>query len=131
MKTMLWENCYPSNWKGKIVDEAIAHPAKFSSKLIRKIYEHMLEEGWLKPGDVVIDPFGGVALGAMDAMRLGFVTLHEHRAMLVHHKGTQMTLDGGQLEIKTESKSFFRRLAEKKGSPRIDWETVWCMEKPK
>jgi hypothetical protein len=61
---------------------------------------------------------------------VGFVTLHEHRAMLVHHKGTQGTLDGGQVELKTESKSFFRRLAEKNGSPRIDYETVWCMEKP-
>jgi len=61
---------------------------------------------------------------------VGFETLHEHRAMLVHHKGTQGLLEGGSKEIKTESKSFFRRLAEKKGSPRIDWEVVWCMEKP-
>jgi hypothetical protein len=61
---------------------------------------------------------------------VGFVTLHEHHAMLVHHKGTQHLLEGGTVEKKTESKSFFRRLAEKKGSPRIDWETVFCMEKP-
>lgn len=61
---------------------------------------------------------------------VGFVTVHEHRAMLVHHKGRQGKLDGGHVEIKTESKSFFRRLAEKKGSPRIDWEVVWCMVKP-
>jgi hypothetical protein len=61
---------------------------------------------------------------------VGFETLHEHRAMLVHHKGRQGMLDGGVHEIKTESKSFFRRLAEKKGSPRIDWEVVWCMRKP-
>ncbi len=61
---------------------------------------------------------------------VGFETLHEHRAMLVHHKGTQGMLEGGTKEIKTESKSFFRRLAEKKGSPRIDWEVVWCMQKP-
>lgn len=62
---------------------------------------------------------------------VGFVTVHEHHAMLVHHKGTQHTLDGGTVEHKTESKSFFRRLAEKNGSPRIDWETIYCMEKPK
>jgi len=61
---------------------------------------------------------------------VGFVTLHEHHAMLVHHRGTQHTLDGGEVTYKTESKSFFRRLAEKKGSPRIDWETIYCMEKP-
>ena len=66
-----WKGCYPSNWKGVIVPEAISHPAKFSSRLIRKIYEHMAGEGWLHGGDTVIDPFGGVALGAFDAMRLG------------------------------------------------------------
>jgi hypothetical protein len=66
-----WQNCYPSNWKGVIVPEAMAHPAKYSSKLIRRIYEHMFEMGWLKAGDRVVDPFGGVALGALDAMRLG------------------------------------------------------------
>lgn len=66
-----WTGCYPSNWKGLIVPEAMAHPAKFSNKLIRRIYEHMLAEGWVKPGDRVLDPFGGVALGALDAMRLG------------------------------------------------------------
>lgn len=66
-----WKGCYPSAWKGKIVPEAITHPAKFSSKLIRRIYDHMVAEGWLKASDMVIDPFGGVALGALDAMRLG------------------------------------------------------------
>lgn len=66
-----WLNCYPSNWKGTIVTEAMAHPAKYSSKLIRRIYEHLFDMGWVKPGDQVLDPFGGVALGALDAMRLG------------------------------------------------------------
>jgi hypothetical protein len=66
-----WHNCYPSNWKGKIVSDAFQHPAKFSSKLIRAIYEHITAEGWVKPGDMVIDPFGGIALGALDAMSFG------------------------------------------------------------
>lgn len=66
-----WKGCYPSQWKGMIVPDAMAHPAKFSSKLIRRIYTHMKEEGWVKEGDTVIDPFGGIALGALDAMRLG------------------------------------------------------------
>ena len=66
-----WKGCYPSSWKGTIIPEAISHPAKFSSRLIRRIYEHMQGEGWVKAGDTVLDPFGGVALGALDAMRLG------------------------------------------------------------
>jgi hypothetical protein len=66
-----WTGCYPSNWKGVIVEEAMSHPAKYSSKLIRRIYKHLMDEGWVEAGDRVIDPFGGVALGAFDAMRLG------------------------------------------------------------
>lgn len=66
-----WHNLYGESWKGLITDEAFAHPAKFSRALIRKIYTHLLEDGLLKPGDTVLDPFGGVALGGHDAMRLG------------------------------------------------------------
>ena len=42
--------------------------AKFSRALIRRIYEHAFAEGWLAPGMTVLDPFAGVALGALDAM---------------------------------------------------------------
>ena len=345
-----WTGCYPSNWKGVIVPDAMAHPAKFSSKLIRRIYEHLFLNNWVEAGDSIVDPFGGVALGAFNALEMGlhwtgvelepkfvelgehnishwnlkykamphwsgqaqllqgdsrrlldvvngadaavssppfrqsdggtpepkpggeiddalyarhaagngsaegygasdgqlanmkegdfdgvvssppfeqngsnsghtgernfkytgkynytgnrcsvdrytlpnsdgqlgettgddfwmaarqiveqvymalkpgghavwvckdfvrnkervpfsdqwrqlceavgFVTLHEHHAMLVRSKGTSMTLDGETVKHETSSKSFFRRLAENKGSPKIDWEVVWCMEKP-
>jgi len=77
-----WKRCYPSRWKGVITDESMAHPAKFSSKLIQKIYDHLDEEGWCKPGDKVLDPFGGVALGALYAMRKGMtwvgIELEQH-----------------------------------------------------
>lgn len=43
-------------------------PAKFSRALILRIYEHAFAEGWLAPGMTILDPFGGVALGALDAM---------------------------------------------------------------
>lgn len=54
-----------------IVPEAMGHPAKFSSRLIARIYDHILSEGWFERGDRIIDPFGGVALGALDALRNG------------------------------------------------------------
>ena len=60
----------------------------------------------------------------------GFTTLHEHHALLTEARGAQHTLAGGTDELTTERKSFFRRLAEKKGSPRVDWETVYCMVRP-
>ncbi len=61
---------------------------------------------------------------------VGFTTLHEHHAMLVKHMGTQIDLMGNANSRTVERKSFFRRLAEKKGSPRIDYEVVLCMVKP-
>lgn len=66
--TSEWSGCYDSGWQGEITPESFSHPAKFSRALIRRIYEHAFEQGWLKAGDVVADPFGGVALGALDAM---------------------------------------------------------------
>lgn len=62
-----WENCYDDGWIGICQKESIVHPAKFSRGLIRRIYQHAMEEGWLKSNDVVCDCFGGVALGALDA----------------------------------------------------------------
>jgi hypothetical protein len=67
----VWHGLYGESWKGLIHDDAFAHPAKFSRALVRKIYDHVIAEGWAKPGDRVIDPFGGVALGGFDAMRHG------------------------------------------------------------
>ncbi|KKT71808.1 MAG: hypothetical protein UW68_C0055G0001, partial [Candidatus Collierbacteria bacterium GW2011_GWB1_44_6] len=43
--------------------------------------------------------------------------------------GEQETIWDGTKELKTERKSFFRKLCEKKGSPRIDWEDVICLIK--
>lgn len=66
-----WEGCYREGWQDIIVDEAFCHPAKFARALIRRIYEHAKNNGWIKPGDYVLDPFGGVALGVLDAMGYG------------------------------------------------------------
>lgn len=60
---------------------------------------------------------------------VGFVTETEVHAMLVHEE-TKSHLFDGEVVKRRERKSFFRRLAEKKGSPRIDWETVYFMRKP-
>ena len=53
----------------------------------------------------------------------GFVVLRRARAMLVNREA-QPDLFGGVAERVTERKSFFRRLNERKGAPRIDWEEV-------
>lgn len=67
-KIINWHGCYDDNWKGEITPEAFSHPAKFSRALIKRIYGHMLDRGWIRGGEWVVDPFGGVALGGLDAM---------------------------------------------------------------
>jgi tRNA1(Val) A37 N6-methylase TrmN6 len=58
---------------------------------------------------------------------VGFQTVCEHHAMLVK----ETTENGlfGEITEKKEKKSFFRRLAEKKGSPEINYEVVLCTQK--
>ena len=57
----------------------------------------------------------------------GFETVEEIHASLVSEEVRPGLF--GDTTHRRERKSFFRRLAESKGSPRIDWETVWVMRK--
>jgi hypothetical protein len=58
----------------------------------------------------------------------GFELVKEVHAMLVAEERVSHLWDGERV-TKRERKSFFRRLAESKGSPRIDFETVLFMVK--
>ena len=66
-----WKRCYGQPWRGVVVEEALAHPAKFSRKLIGKVCLHALKQGWIDAGDWVLDPFAGVALGAYHLLPRG------------------------------------------------------------
>jgi len=73
LETLTWDaaSCYGDSWKGLVVPAAFAHPAKFARGLVRRIYQHALQQGWLAKGGTVLDCFGGVALGALDAQANG------------------------------------------------------------
>lgn len=66
-----WAGLYGEGWGEDIVPEAFSHPAKYSRALIRHIYQYLIDNGMLKRGDRVLDCFGGVALGALDAQLQG------------------------------------------------------------
>ena len=66
-----WHGCYDDSWKGFIVEEAFAHPAKFSRGLIARILKHMLAEGMIHRGGTVVDPFGGIGTGGIVAASHG------------------------------------------------------------
>jgi hypothetical protein len=55
---------------------------------------------------------------------VGFETLEWIRAWLIEDRGAQWDLFGELHEREVHRKSFFRRLAERKGSPSIDYEVV-------
>ena len=61
---------------------------------------------------------------------VGFEPVERIAAMLVDDHGDQLDIFGGATARRKERKSFFRRLAEAKGSPRIDHEDVIIMRKP-
>ena len=82
-------------------------------------------KGFIRDGKLVDFPAQWRAL----CEAAGFVTLHEHHALLTTDHGTQLAHDGNHKHKRTERKSFFCRLAEKKGAPPIDYETIYCMQK--
>ena len=67
-----WNGCYDESWKSVATEESTVHPAKFARGLIRRIYQHLRDHYQLPPGSIVVDPFGGVANGALDAMEMGY-----------------------------------------------------------
>ena len=74
---------------------------------------------YVKHGEIV--PLCATTARLMEAS--GFVLVERIRAMLVKEERA-LNLDGTVETTKTERKGFFRRLAEKKGAPAINWEEV-------
>lgn len=70
-----WHKCYAGGWKAgqTLTQESFAHPAKMSHNLAKRIYEHVITEGWITPGAAgrVIDPFGGIGGTAFHALLNG------------------------------------------------------------
>ena len=54
MKQTTWQNCYNDSWKGRISDGSFAHPAKAAPGLIKRIFDHAFENGYLEKGSVVV-----------------------------------------------------------------------------
>ena len=72
-----WHGCYDGN-QGKQKDlftpESIAHPAKMSITLIERILDHGQDRGYWSPGDLLIDPFGGICTTGLVAAYRGYPT---------------------------------------------------------
>lgn len=115
-----WNNCYDLTWKNLITPASFSHPAKFSRGLIFRIIEHALEDGLIQPGGIILDPFGGVALGALPSLMNGlswvgmeleekFCSLGRENIALWNSKFSSMPKWTGQAQI---IQGDSRRLAE-------------------
>lgn len=76
-----WHGCYDTSLKGLIVPDAFAHPAKMARGLCERIFDHGAARGYWKPGDTIVDPFGGICttglIGAYRGYRCITVELEE------------------------------------------------------
>lgn len=65
-----WHGCYDGNWNWLITPESFSHPAKMARGLTDRIFDYAFERGWLRRGDVCVDPFGGIgSTGIIGASR--------------------------------------------------------------
>jgi hypothetical protein len=104
-----------------------------SREIVQQCYELLKPNGkaiWVTKDYVKAKkrvPFSDRWLALCESV--GFKLVCRHQALLTKVHGAQICIDGECQEISTERKSFFRRLAESKGSPRIDWEDILCLSK--
>ena len=106
-----------------------------SAEIMRQVYQVLAPgavavwvcKAFVRKGERVDFPGQWQALGES----CGFETLEIIRAWLVEDNGAQHTLDGGLDIRQVQRKSFFRLLAEQKGSPKIDYEIVLIQRKVK
>ena len=106
MTPAVWHGCYGKPWGRLLVRAAYSHPGRYSRALIQKIYEHLREQGYLLPGDSVLDLFGGVGTGAMPAIALGF-----------HWYGVELNPE--YVRIAHQNFDLWQRLGPHRGSARI------------
>lgn len=95
---LTWHHCYDESWNGHIVKESFKHPAKFGRGLVKRIILHGIERDYWQRGDLIGDPFGGVATGGLECayhglrwfgqelepefVRLGNLNIDRHRSKL-------------------------------------------------
>lgn len=58
---------YGSRWGSAITKASVSHPAKYSPKLIKWIISTGIDRGYWQPGDLILDPFGGIGTGGIVA----------------------------------------------------------------
>lgn len=74
-KQTVWHDCYKNNLKDLITRESFAHPAKMSRSLCERIFDYGHERGYWQPGDLIVDPFGGIGTTGLIGAYRGYQVL--------------------------------------------------------
>ena len=94
-----WYGCFSEKWGDDLVPESFEHPAKVQPGLSRRIYAHAITRGYIKQGDVVLDPFCGVGCFARHALPHGInffgVELESKHAAVAYRNFRRWNFQGG------------------------------------
>lgn len=73
MEIINWtqKECYSDSWKQIIREASFSHPAKMARGQLRRILQWLLDTGAVKPGDTVLDPFGGIGSTGIESAYAG------------------------------------------------------------
>lgn len=66
-----WHGIYDLGWGDLLCPESYSHPAKMARGLVFKIVEYLLELEQIRPGQTIVDPFGGIGTTALPALLAG------------------------------------------------------------
>lgn len=66
-----WHGIYDLGWGDLLCPESYSHPAKMARGLVFKIMEYLLELERIRPGQTIVDPFGGIGTTALPALLAG------------------------------------------------------------
>lgn len=118
----VWRNCYDDSWRDLISPESFSHPAKMARGLVRRIFDYLIETGRLRPGDVCVDPFGGIGTtaieGASRGMRVVCCELEERFVSLckanfeLHRRTWEVCGDPLPIVLQGDSRFLRRVIAE-------------------
>lgn len=66
-----WHGIYDLGWGDLLCPESYSHPAKMARGLVFKIVEYLLELEQIRPGQTIVDPFGGIGTTALPTLLAG------------------------------------------------------------
>jgi hypothetical protein len=113
-----WRGCYGSETKYRkyIHPDSMRHPAKMALPLCDRIFQHLEQLGYLKPGVTVVDPMAGTGRTALVASLRGYKTISielEDKFVKMQEQNRELLKADGWSIVKGDARKLSELLAEK------------------